>query len=201
MITETHIDEPQSGMGSGGRGKDRAIIIESVPQYRHLGYLVLLAAALLNGCDRGDHPSQLSRKAPDFTIHDGTKTVKLDQYRGRVVVLNFWASWCAPCAEEFPSLIQLQQQLPGVVVLAVSFDEDADAYHQYVIDNHLSPITTVLDTSQQSNLAFGTTRPPETYIIDQQGVIRRKFIGAVDWTTPEIVHYIAHLSQTNQKTS
>ena len=160
---------------------------------RRLPAVLAFASILLGGCDRGDHPAQLSQKAPDFTIHDGAKTVRLDQYRGRVVVLNFWASWCPPCLEEFPSLIQLQQRMPGITVLAVSFDEDPAAYQRYVKVNHLTAITPVLDTSQQSNLAFGTTRPPETYIIDRQGVIRRKFIGPQDWNTPEILEYLSHL--------
>ena len=161
-----------------------------------LSAILLLAAVFLGGCDRGDHPAQLSERAPDFIIHDGTKTVRLDQYRGRVVVLNFWASWCAPCLEEFPSLIELQRQMPGITVLAVSFDEDAAAYEQYVQRNHLAALNPVLDTSQKSNLAFGTTRPPETYIIDQRGIIRRKFIGPIDWGTPEILDFLSHLSHS-----
>lgn len=119
--------------------------------------------------------------------------MRLDQYRGRVVVLNFWASWCIYCQAEFPSLIQLQQRLPGIAVLAVSFDTDPAAYLQYVKDNRLDAIHPILDTSQASNLAFGTTRPPESYIIDRKGVIRRKFIGPQDWNTPEIVEYISRL--------
>src|ERR1700744_3029922 len=134
------------------------------------------------GCDRGGHPGQVGSLAPDFTIHDGAQTVSLSQYRGKVVVLNFWASWCPPCLEEFPSLIDLQRRMPNVVGLAVSFDTDANAYRQYVADNHITGITTILDLSQQSNHAFDTTRPPETYIIDAHGISRRKFIGAQDWT-------------------
>lgn len=123
--------------------------------------------------------------------------MSLKQYRGKVVVLNFWASWCPPCLAEFPSLIQLQRDLPNVVVLAVSFDTDANAYRQYLIDNHITGITTILDTTQQSNQAFDTTRPPETYIIDRKGIIRRKFIGMPDvdgaWTNPEILNYLRNL--------
>jgi peroxiredoxin len=150
-------------------------------------------AAAGTGCDRGDHPAQVGMIAPDFTIRDQGQTVSLDRYRGKTVVLNFWASWCPPCLEEFPSLMQLQQQIPNVVVLAVSFDTDDAAYRQYVADNHLNNMVLVRDDTQKSNLAFGTTRPPETYIIDPQGRIRRKFIGAQDWTSPEIENYLRHL--------
>jgi cytochrome c biogenesis protein CcmG, thiol:disulfide interchange protein DsbE len=158
--------------------------------------LCLLApvfCTLLQGCNRTSHPAQVGERAPAIVIRDGAQTVSLKQYRGKVVVLNFWASWCPPCLEEFPSLMQLQRDLPGVVVLAVSFDTDANAYRQYLVDNHITGITTILDLSQQSNQAFDTTRPPETYIIDRSGTIRRKFIGAQDWTTPEILNYLRNL--------
>ena len=126
-------------------------------------------------------------------IHDGAQTVSLNQYRGKIVVLNFWASWCPPCLEEFPSLIDLQRRMPNVAVLAVSFDTDANAYRQYLTDNHIAGITTILDLSQQSNHSFDTTRPPESYIIDRRGIVVRKFIGAQDWTSPEIMNYLRNL--------
>jgi len=119
--------------------------------------------------------------------------VSLSQYRGKVIVLNFWASWCAPCLAEWPSLEQLQQQFPNVVVVAVAFDTDPAEYRQYLSDNHLHNMTVVLDPTNRSNLAFGTDRPPETYIIDRNGTIRRKFIGAQDWSTPEIQDYLRNL--------
>jgi cytochrome c biogenesis protein CcmG, thiol:disulfide interchange protein DsbE len=146
------------------------------------------------GCDRGGHPAQVGAVAPDFTVRDDQgKTVSLDQYRGKIVVLNFWASWCTYCIEEFPSMMQLEKQVPNVVVLAISFDTDADAYHQYVAENHLGNMVLALDLSQKSNLAFGTTRPPETYVIDPNGRIRRKFIGPADWSSPEIENYLRNL--------
>jgi cytochrome c biogenesis protein CcmG/thiol:disulfide interchange protein DsbE len=165
-------------------------ISKAVRTFAAVTVIACLGAA---GCDRGGHPAQVGEAAPDFTIHDQGQTVSLDRYRGKTVVLNFWASWCPPCLEEFPSLMQLQQQVPGVVVLAVSFDTDADAYRQYVADNHLNDMVIALDLSQKSNLAYGTTRPPETYIIDARGQIRRKFIGAQDWTSPEIENYLRNL--------
>jgi cytochrome c biogenesis protein CcmG, thiol:disulfide interchange protein DsbE len=82
--------------------------------------------------------------------------------------------------------------MPQVVVLGVDFDDDINAYRQYLVDNHIDMLT-IHDESQKSNLAFGTTRPPETYIIDQTGNIRRKFIGAQNWTSPEIINYLKNL--------
>jgi peroxiredoxin len=155
-----------------------------------------IAAALAlftAGCNRGGYPDQVGSPAPNFTIHDDAQTVALSQYRGKTVVLNFWASWCAPCLEEWPSMEQLQHQFPNLVVLAVAFDTDPSDYRQYLADNRLTNMTVVLDRTQQSNLAFGTTRPPESYIIDKNGIIRRKFIGAQDWSSPEIQQYLSSL--------
>jgi thiol-disulfide isomerase/thioredoxin len=162
---------------------------------RDFRYFLLALASILilpAGCDRGSHPEQLAKQAPNFTIVDGSKTIRLTDYRGKVVVLNFWASWCAPCLEELPSLIDLQKQMPQIVVLGVDFNDNADAYRQFLIDNHVD-LLTIHDESQQSNLAFGTARPPETYVIDSGGKIRRKFIGPQDWTNPEIMNYLKNL--------
>jgi thiol-disulfide isomerase/thioredoxin len=148
---------------------------------------------LLLGCNRSSQPAQVGERAPAITIHDGAQTVSLKDYHGKIVVLNFWASWCAYCAAEWPSLEQLQQQVPNLVVVAVAFDSEPADYRQYVSDNNLHNMTVINDTTDQSNHAFDTTRPPETYIIDRRGVIRRKFIGAQDWTTPEILNYLHNL--------
>ncbi|HVJ07093.1 MAG TPA: TlpA disulfide reductase family protein [Acidisarcina sp.] len=156
---------------------------------------ILFALALLiplAGCDRGSHPSQIGKKAPDFTVTDATKTVRLSSYRGKVVVLNFWATWCPPCLAELPTLITLQQRLPEVVVLAVSTDQDESAYNQFLAE-HKMDMVTVRDGKQETNRLYGTVRFPETYVIDRRGILRRKFVGAQNWTSPEIVSYLKGL--------
>jgi cytochrome c biogenesis protein CcmG, thiol:disulfide interchange protein DsbE len=160
-------------------------------------FAALIAALALatTGCNTGGYPTDINRPAPDFAIHYDGQTVSLKQYRGKIVVLNFWASWCVYCAAEWPSLEQLQSQFPNLVVLAVAFDSDLSDYKQYVVANQLRNMTVILDPDDKSNRAFGTTRPPETYIIDPQGMIRRRFIGAQDWNTPEIQNYIRSLER------
>ena len=148
---------------------------------------------LLQGCNRSAHPAQVGERAPAFVIRDGAQTVALHDYQGKVVVLNFWASWCGYCAAEWPSLEQLQQRVPNLVVVAVAFDSPPADYRQYLSDNNLHNMTVINDAANQSSNAFDTTRPPETYIIDRRGVIRRKFIGAQDWTNPEILNYLRNL--------
>jgi peroxiredoxin len=155
--------------------------------------VVLIIA--LAACYRGSRPARIGTAAPDFTLKDSDRTVSLNQLRGQVVVLNFWATWCAPCVEEIPSLVSMSQRLKpkGVTVLGVSVDADGDAYHRFLKDHGVS-FMTVRDADQKSNDLYGTFKFPETYIIDRNGVVRRKFIGPVDWNSPEVMDFLNKLS-------
>jgi len=163
---------------------------------RRLSFFVLLIAALgalsLAGC-RNNQPAQIGTTAPDFTVKDSDRTVTLSAYRGKPVVLNFWATWCPPCVEEVPSLVAMQKRMGDkVTVIAVSTDVDDEGYHKFVAKN-MPGMLTVRDGNNKSNGLYGSYAFPETYIIDRNGVVRRKFIGAVDWTSPEIVDYLNKL--------
>ncbi len=146
----------------------------------------------MTGCNRGDHPQQLAQAAPDFTVHNGPQTIRLSQFHGKPVILNFWATWCAPCIDELPSLQALQRERPDVQVLAVSIDDDAAAYAAFLKQYDIN-LLSVRDGSQGANLKYGSVRVPETYILDRNGVVRRKFIGAQQWTSPEITGYLQKL--------
>lgn len=156
--------------------------------------IVIGLLAVLIGCYSGTRPPRIGQNAPDFTVQDNDHKVTLSQFRGQVVVLNFWASWCAPCVEEMPSLIQMQQKLKtkGITVLGVSIDVDGDAYHKFLKDYGVNFVA-VRDDAQKSSTLYGTFRWPETYVIDRNGVVRRKFIGAVDWNSPEVTDYLSKL--------
>lgn len=148
----------------------------------------------LTGCYSGTRPPNIGSAAPGFTVQDTDRKVSLDEFRGKVVVLNFWATWCPPCIEEMPSLVQMQQKMKakGVEVVAISVDADQGAYQDF-LKEHKVDLLTVRDPDQKSNNLYGTFKFPETYIIDRQGVLRRKFIGAIDWGTPEILEYLSKL--------
>ncbi len=158
---------------------------------RCLAPLLLLPLALALGCNRGAHPSQPGTKAPDFTVSDGATTVHLASYRGQVVLLNFWGTWCAPCITEIPSLIRLHQDMPSLAIVAVAVpqdegvSEDPAAYKAFIARWHID-FTTVRDTNESAPKLFHTDMWPETYLIDRNGMIRSKFIGAQDWSDPEI---------------
>jgi peroxiredoxin len=109
--------------------------------------------------------------APDFTVQDSDRKVTLSQFRGDVVVLNFWATWCPPCVEELPSLISMQSRMKekGVTVLAVSIDVDPDSYHRFLKERNVN-LLTVRDPEQRSSTLYGTFGWPETYIIDMRTI-------------------------------
>jgi len=93
-----------------------------------------------------------------------------------------------------PSLVQMQERLKskGVTVLAVSVDADENDYRRFLRDHNVN-LLSVRDASQKSNELYGTFKFPETYVIDRNGVVRRKFIGAVDWTEPEVIDFLGRL--------
>jgi cytochrome c biogenesis protein CcmG/thiol:disulfide interchange protein DsbE len=164
---------------------------------RRLRTAALLAAAgaliATTGCDRTVKPGQLDQPAPMFAVNDGQNAVDLHQLHGKVVVLSFWATWCGPCIEEMPSLQKMQSDLPQVHVVSIASQQDPVDYRAYM-QRHPITILSVFDEQQKSNALYGSFRFPETYVIDKQGVVRRKFIGAQNWTSPEIENYLKNLA-------
>lgn len=162
-----------------------------IVSFESAGALFLLA---FTACYSGSHPTRIGKTAPDFTVQDSDRRVTLSEFRGQVVVLNFWATWCPPCVEEVPSLVEMQRRLKdkGVTVLAVSVDEDENAYKDF-LKAHGVNLLTVRDPTKKTTALYGTLKFPETYVIDRDGVVRRKFIGAVDWTEPEVTQFLGTL--------
>lgn len=140
-------------------------------------------------------------RAPDFALAGlDRKAVTLANYRGQVLVLNFWATWCAPCVEEAPSLEKFSAQMQplGVTVIGVSVDEDVAALEKFVADNRLSfPIAR--DPGGSLAAHFGTFKFPETYIIDRHGKVAEKIIGAINWQDPRIVDFVRNLAPGNAR--
>lgn len=161
---------------------------------RYFAALALLACLFATGCNTGSRPQHVGSAAKDFSLQDSDRKVNLNQFRGQVLVLNFWATWCPPCVEELPSLMNMQDRLRGrgVVVLGVSIDVDQAAYHRFLKERNVNFLT-VLDPEQKVAGMYGTSGWPETYVIDRQGVLRRKFIGPVDWNSAEVVQFLSKL--------
>jgi cytochrome c biogenesis protein CcmG, thiol:disulfide interchange protein DsbE len=109
------------------------------------------------------------------------------------VVLNFWAAHCGPCIEEMPSLVQLQERMGSrVTVVGVGVDTTDSEYHSFLREHNIDFLT-VRDADKESYDLYGANGYPETFIIDGSGTIRRKFVGPVNWTSPEIVEYLQKL--------
>ncbi len=122
------------------------------------------------------------KAAYDFTLKDlQGKTVKLSDQKGKVVFLNFWASWCPPCREEMPSIERLHRRLDGkdFIILAVSLDQGD--IHQFVKEGKYS-FRILLDPEGRVGREYGVTGIPTTFIIDKKGIIRQKAVGSRDWS-------------------
>jgi cytochrome c biogenesis protein CcmG/thiol:disulfide interchange protein DsbE len=162
--------------------------------------LILVAAVLYAFAAptyRQGEASLAGRRAKDFPLQI-TGATHLADLRGKVVVLNFWASWCPPCLEETQSLNHLQQDIAakGGVVLGMSVDEDQAAYEKFLVDNHVV-FPTYRDASKKSAAEYGTSMFPETFLIDREGRLARKIVGPQDWQSPEVMGSIDIL--LNQK--
>ena len=158
------------------------------------GLLILFASPSYN---QGE-ASLAGSTAKPFSFVENGKQMQLSDLRGKVVVLNFWATWCPPCVEETPSLIALQREIApkGGVVLGISVDDDAQAYAQFVQANGID-YPTFRDPSRKIPASYGTSMYPDTYIIDRHGKIARKLVGAQDWTSPEMTAYFNSLLAKN----
>lgn len=122
--------------------------------------------------------------APDLTLVDMEgRTVSLAQYRGKVVILNFWATWCPPCREEMPSMEELHRRFKdrGLVMLAVNVEDNGkDAVAEFLKKTPYSfPI--LLDEDKTAQTTYGVFRFPETFVIDRNGRVVEKIIGARNW--------------------
>jgi cytochrome c biogenesis protein CcmG/thiol:disulfide interchange protein DsbE len=141
--------------------------------------LAILSALWLCSCasqtaSAGVHPSTNRKPAPDFTLKDSNGTpVKLSDYKGKVVLLNFWATWCGPCAMEIPWFIEFEQQYKsqGFAVLGVSMDDEGwSAVKPYIAEHKLN-YRVMLGNDSVSQLYGGLDALPTTFILDRDGKI------------------------------
>ena len=157
--------------------------------------ICVLVAAFVYVVYAGIHQTVIAAgdTAPSFTITaDNGHSVSLPNFGGKILVLNFWATWCPPCIQETPSLSRLAQEFAGkgVVVLGVSVDKDPKAYQSF-----LQKYQPAFLTARELNLHedFGTFMYPETYIIDANGKVLKKIAEGVDWSDPGMTQYISSL--------
>ena len=134
-------------------------------------------------------------KAPDFSFRaDNGKVVTARDFGGKLLLVNFWASWCAPCVEEMPALDEMARELgpKGLVVLAVSQDKEESAYKQFLTRNPVA-FMTVRDPSKEVQLNYGTNLLPESYLIDHNGKVLEKFVSSQAWASPQMIEHVQSL--------
>jgi len=155
-----------------------------------------LSLLFLTGCGEEELSvlPVIGKPAPAFTLMDlQGKEWKLSDLQGKVVLLNFWASWCAPCLEEMPSMVSLNGTMPGEVFQMVTIlYNDRPDYAQKVVDKAGATFPVLLDPDSEIAMQYGLTGVPETFIIDPEGILQQKFIGPRDWQSMDSVAIIEH---------
>ena len=156
-----------------------------------LAFVIALLVLFIRPNYRQGAASLAGTPAINFPFTLDGKPAHLSDLRGKVVVLNFWATWCPPCVDEADSLVALQKKIEplGGTVLGVSQDDDEAAYEQFLAQHHVD-YPNYRDPSAKIPQSYGTTMIPETYVIDREGKLDRKIVGPQDWTSPEMLAYL-----------
>ena len=156
----------------------------------NFGIVFLLTALLFTSCDNSTsqqpvfHGGLVGKQAPDFTLLDMQgRQVSLSQFRGKVVILNFWATWCPPCRKEMPSMERLYRDFKekDMVMLAVNVDENGKQAVREFLRRMPYSFPILLDNENIAQNSYGVFRFPESFVIDRNGVVIEKIIGARNW--------------------
>ena len=137
-----------------------------------------------------------NKKAPDFRLEDlSGKKVELKHFKGKVIFLNFWATWCGPCKEEMPSMEALYEKFKerSFAFLAISVDYEEKKKVKEFIDKHHYTFPVLIDPKGLTLDLYKVKGIPTTILIDKKGRMVGKAIGPVDWKHPEIVNILNQL--------
>lgn len=174
-------------------GRSGRELIRKLKTILVLCFLGGLVALFVTPSYRNGQTSVRGRTPKNFALTLDGKPMHLSDLRGKVVLLNFWASWCPPCAEEASSLNALQKRIAplGGTILGVDvgIDETKANYEAFLKDHHVD-FPTYLDPSKRIALDYGTTMYPETYVIGRDGRFASKIVGPQDWTSPTMMAYL-----------
>jgi len=164
---------------------------------RYLIIIIILLSSNLYAAPPAPWESDdiVGKKAPDFTLNtvDGKK-LSLSSYKGKVVLLNFWATWCEPCREEIPLMNQLVAKFKdkGFVILAVSIDDEDSTVSNFMKDNKMN-FTVLRDPSQNvARSSYKVFGYPFSFLINKNGVIVKRYLGAIDWTDRGVINEISN---------
>jgi peroxiredoxin len=137
-------------------------------------------------------------QAPDFLLEDtdGNK-VSLASLRGKVVLLNFWATWCPPCRAEMPSMEKLNEAMAGedFVMLAINVEENGRSVVPEFLKKSPHKFSVLYDDQGVAQNLYGVYKFPESYVIRKDGIVDDKVIGAIDWAHPTTIEYFKELAK------
>jgi len=167
--------------------------------------VVLCSFLVLTGCSKKDGGQNAplaggsveGKAATDFTLKDlQGKDVRLADLTGKVVLLNFWATWCPPCREEIPSMVKLNTAMAGksFQMLCVSIDDGGKADVDDFLARQKVSLPALLDPTSAVAKQYGITGVPESFVIDKTGKIVKKVVGGLDWNSPEVVAFLTDLA-------
>jgi peroxiredoxin len=134
--------------------------------------------------------------APDFTLPGlNGELISLSEFKGNVVLINIWATWCPPCVYEMPSMEKLHQQFKNekFKILAISIDSQGAKAVAPFMKNHNLTFQTLIDPTGTIRTSYGVNSIPQSFIIDKQGHLLKKIIGPIDWATPEVFRFFREL--------
>ena len=157
---------------------------------KKITFLILAGCLVFFIAACGESPvATVGKPAPDFDTIDLKGDIwSLSKLKGQVVFVNFWATWCAPCREEMPSMQRLYAKLPkDKFEMIALFNNDKPAAVKNFVTGLGITIPILSDEHNFAGTKYGLTGLPETFIIDKQGVIREKFIGPAEWDSPKFV--------------
>jgi thiol-disulfide isomerase/thioredoxin len=168
-----------------------------------INIVVLAVLFLVAGCGNNGGPGRIARMelgkpAPNFVLQDAEGRVwELSSLKGKVVFVNFWATWCKPCRDEMPSMEALNKAMAGkpFQMLSIVFNDDLDMANSFA--KRLGATFPVLgNPSEELTQAYMITGVPETFLIDPQGILRNKLIGPYNWNTWEMKNMVLKLFNT-----
>jgi peroxiredoxin len=142
---------------------------------------------------------KLGEPAPNFQLRDmNGQLVTLSDLRGKVVLLNFWATWCGPCRVEMPAMEQLYRMFPrkDFEILAVSTDAQGVAVTRSFQQENRLTFPILHDADYRVGLTYGARSLPMTFMVDRQGVVRHQIFGARDWGAPEAQQLVQMLMKS-----
>lgn len=159
--------------------------------------LFFLIVCIPFSCDTGGgRTPAVGSRAPDFALMDlSGKSLRLADMRGKVVLLNFWATFCYPCRDEAPSLARLNAAMEGknFVMIAVALDKEGKEAVESFFRKSGNRLPAFPDPSGKVARLYGTALVPETFIIDKQGVVRKVVHGPAEWDSREMIGFIGNL--------